>query len=150
MLFVTAEMVRPVLFSLALFARALIAAAVAHWVTIGVAVLMGANPNDVVWTTATIVILLAVTTIGSVAAVRKSQPGGRMRMTGGARTVTQWRRFVLTIGGASQFGGLLLYVTGYLQAGLWAMGIGTAMVVFEVAAIVGVAIDAVSDRQHSP
>jgi hypothetical protein len=56
-------------------------------------------------------------------------------------------RFHVREGGASGFGGLLIFVSGYQQAGGWAMGIGTAMVVFEVAAIVGAAVRESSDRQ---
>ncbi len=137
MLLVTKEAMGPVLFSLALFARALIAAVVVQWATVGVLFLMGDDLNNVVPMTRIVVILLGITVLASVISIRRSQPGGRERMAAGPRMVTQWRPLVLAIGGASELGGLLLYVSGNLKAGSWAMGIGTAMVVFEIAAICG-------------
>ncbi len=130
----------PILFSLALFARALITAVAGHWATVALLFVMGANLDEAATTTAFLVVLLAVTVLGSIILIRRSQPGGRERMAAGPRSVTQWRALVLIVGAASEFGGLFLYVTGNQQAGSWAMGIGTAMVVFEVAAICGAAV----------
>jgi hypothetical protein len=147
LLFVTKEAMGPVLFSLALFARALIAAVAAHWASIGVLFLMGDDLDNVVPTTRIVVILLAVTVLASIMSIRRRQPGGKERIAAGPRMVAQWRPLVLAIGGASGFGGLLIFVSGYQSAGGWAMGIGTAMVVFEVAAIVGAAVRESSDSQ---
>ena len=147
MLFMTKEAMGPVLFSLALFARALIAAVAAHWASIGVLFLMGDDLDNVVPTTRIVVILLAVIVLASIMSIRRSQPGGKERIAAGPRMVAQWRPLLLAIGGASGFGGLLIFVSGYQSAGGWAMGIGTAMVVFEVAAIVGAAVRESPDRQ---
>ena len=140
MIFVTKETLGPVLFSLALFARALIAAVTGHWVIVGLSFLMGENLDDVVTATSILVVLLALTVLGSILAIRRRQPGGRERMAAGPKSVKQWRPLVFVVGAASELGGLCLYVSGSLQAGGWAMGIGTAMIVFELAAIVGAAI----------
>jgi hypothetical protein len=130
----------PVLFSLALFARALITAVTGHWVIVGLSFLMGEDLDDVGTATSILVVLLVLTVLGSIITIRRRQPGGKERMAAGPQSITQWRPLVFTVGAASALGGLCLYVAASPQAGLWAMGIGMAMVVFELAAIVGAAI----------
>ena len=129
----------PVLFLLAMLARALIPAVATHWACIIVASVMGTDLDEVVPVTmiVTILVVLAVA-IGIVAG--RSQPGGKERMSAGPGMITQWRSFVLTVGVASNFGGLVTFVAGNPQAGSWAMGMGTAIVAFEISAICGAAV----------
>ena len=137
MLFVTMERLAPVLFALAILARALIVAVLAHWACIGVAFAMGLSPDRVVPITSLAVVLLVLTAFGSLWSIRNRQPGGKERMAAGPRKIAAWRAFVLAFGAASQLSGVFLYASGSLQAGGWAMGIGTTMVFFEIAAICG-------------
>jgi hypothetical protein len=136
LLFVTTETLMPILFSLAILARLLIAVVAAHWVSIGVVSLMGSDPDGVVETTRVVLLLVVFAAIAGILVGRR-QPGAKERMAAGRHVATQWRPLVLAVGIASEFGGLLMFVEGNHQAGSWAMALGTAMVISELAAIAG-------------
>jgi hypothetical protein len=67
----------------------------------------------------------------------------------GPSMVTLWKPFVLVVGFVSDLGGLVLYAKGSQEAGAWAMALGTAIVIMEIAAIGGAMVGESLNRQTS-
>jgi len=70
-------------------------------------------------------------------------------MSVGPRPVSGWRAWVLAIGGMCELGGTVILIKGFRLAGWWAVGIGSSMILFEVAAIVGGIVVETNSRKDS-
>ena len=141
MIFVTREAIAPTLFSLAVFARGLIAVVGVHWTVVGIAYFMGRNPDEHLVITQIFFVVIAAMVFGIAAYTRRTVPGVVERMAVGPKMIVSPRSLVVLIGAISNVGGLLLFVGGYRHAGWWAMGMGTAMVIIEVSAALYSAAD---------
>ena len=139
------EKLGPILASLAVFARVLMVAAACPWTIVATAWVLGDDPErGVPLTMGAVVLNLVAGMIGIHRALK--EPSGRARIAAGPGSITQWRPLVFAVGGASVLGGLLLSASGSPQMGGWGVGIGAAIVVFELADVVGAAVLAPADR----
>ena len=136
MMFVPMERLMPALFVFAIMARLLIAVVASHLLSVAAVWLVGADPDSVDGITALVLVLVVIAGLIGIW-VGSKQPDGRTRMQAGPRTVSQWRTIVLVVGIVSNAAGLFLFVSGFERAGMWAMGLGTAIVVLEASAIGG-------------
>ena len=141
MIFVARESFAPTLFCLAIMARSWLAVVGVHWTVVGMAFLLGRNPDENLMITLIFFVAVTAMVFGIATYTRRKVPGVEERMAAGPKLIVSLRSLVVIVGCVSNVGGLLLFVEGYRHAGWWAMGMGTAMVAVEVSAAVHAATD---------
>ena len=114
-------MLRLLALPLSILARALTAAVFAHFATLALAHILGLDLASVAWVTALVVALMLATSLFSTVTLHRQQ---RHLSQGTVASLTQWRVFVLVVGGFSETAGVVLYVAGHTSSGAWAIGLG--------------------------